>query len=476
MLIFGQMRPLYILALGISLALPRPDFACSCGPAAPACAYVNAASIVFVGKVIFTNDDGSGTFLQMTLVHFEVEESFKGLSPDTHDVWIDPGSLTSCYAEYRVGERLLVFAYNGALMPPDTLAVTVGAARSVKSKQLPPGIDPTKPLTVYSSPECSGTRLITPETEHLIRPEIEYLRRFKAGTATPLVTGLVTRDRYFGFLDAAGIAGAEVTLRGADFQRSAQTNPDGQYHFNAVPPGTYSISCSLAAYTASQKAVKVEVLGTGCAQADFDMVGTGVIKGQLFDRNGSPAPKVRLTILRLGQDLQPMEGVFRETQSDSQGKFRFEKLPDGNFKIGVNLSSVPNKETPFPTTQWSENGRSEIHLNPGEHKQIASLRLPPPSAVRVFPVQVWWPDGRPATHVTIWAGVGDKVGTSAETDSKGLAHIDLLEGITYAIEAKIWVKNEDKKEVARSGAIQVTPGPKPDQLNFVLNNRTSTYR
>jgi hypothetical protein len=63
-----------------------------------------------VGKVVFSNDDGSGTFVRKTLVHFDVEEILKGLDPALVMRWIDPGSLTSSYAEYRRGGRYLVFA------------------------------------------------------------------------------------------------------------------------------------------------------------------------------------------------------------------------------------------------------------------------------------------------------------------------------------------------------------------------------
>jgi hypothetical protein len=66
-----------------------PSFGCDCGPPGHASQYVSEASIVFVGKVVFTNDDGSGTFIQKTLVHFEVEEAFKGLGSQMHDVWVD---------------------------------------------------------------------------------------------------------------------------------------------------------------------------------------------------------------------------------------------------------------------------------------------------------------------------------------------------------------------------------------------------
>jgi hypothetical protein len=120
---------------------------------------------VFVGKVVFTNDDGSGTIAQQTLVHFEVEEAFKGLKTGTRDVWIDPGSFTSCYAEYHLGERLLVFAYRGGMFPPDSPAVSVVPRDAARPKPWPTGFDPMAHPPVYLAPECSGTRLITAETE-----------------------------------------------------------------------------------------------------------------------------------------------------------------------------------------------------------------------------------------------------------------------------------------------------------------------
>src|ERR1700688_2702749 len=134
-----------------------PCFACECGPAGHASSYVKEASVVFVGKVVFTNDDRSGKFTQATLVHLKIEEAFKGLAPEMQDVWVDPGSSTSCYAEYRVGERYLVFAYGGALLTSDNPAIAVSPGKS-KPKPLPRGIDLNNPPKIYSAPACSGTR------------------------------------------------------------------------------------------------------------------------------------------------------------------------------------------------------------------------------------------------------------------------------------------------------------------------------
>ena len=154
-------------------------FACECGPAGPASQYVKQASLVFVGKVVFTNDDGSGQFIQHTLVHFEVEESFKGLDASVHDVWIDPGSWSSCYCEYKVGERYLVFAYGGSELPKDTAAMST-ANGGCRTKTLPAGIDPKNPPKVYSAAECSGTSGIVAESEAAVAREVKWLRKNKA--------------------------------------------------------------------------------------------------------------------------------------------------------------------------------------------------------------------------------------------------------------------------------------------------------
>jgi hypothetical protein len=173
------MRRFLLGTLSFLIACCIPFFGCECGPPGHASRYLKGASTVFVGRVVFTNDDGSGQFTQKTLVHFEVEEAYKGVEADVHDVWIDPGSFTSCYAEYRVAERYLVFAYGGAFLPRDSPAMSVAQGES-KAKHLPPGIDSKNPPKVYVAPECSGTRPITPETKRAVSRELEYLRKFKA--------------------------------------------------------------------------------------------------------------------------------------------------------------------------------------------------------------------------------------------------------------------------------------------------------
>jgi len=120
------------LVIGRLIAVARPTSACSCAPPLPACALVTGSDLVFLGKGVYSNDDGSGTFNQYTLIRFEVEEAFKGQGPNAREVWIDPGSFGSCYANYEVGKDYLVFASKGWSLA-QSVAMNSG-------KPLPPGL------------------------------------------------------------------------------------------------------------------------------------------------------------------------------------------------------------------------------------------------------------------------------------------------------------------------------------------------
>jgi hypothetical protein len=53
--------------------------------------------------LVSSNDDGTGTFGQLTLERFRLVEPFKGLPDNATEVWVDPGSGTSCYGSIRLG-------------------------------------------------------------------------------------------------------------------------------------------------------------------------------------------------------------------------------------------------------------------------------------------------------------------------------------------------------------------------------------
>ena len=164
------MRPLLFGTLFFCFAHLHSTFGCDCAPR-PVARDAESASIVFVGRVVFTNEDGTGSVQQKTLVHFQIEESFQGLAPEIRDVWVDPGSFTDCYFQYSLGTRYIVFAYTETWLRQHRHVVS--------SKPLPAGFDRNNPPYVYWAPECSGTEAITAKTKGVVSREVVYLRKHK---------------------------------------------------------------------------------------------------------------------------------------------------------------------------------------------------------------------------------------------------------------------------------------------------------
>jgi hypothetical protein len=465
-------RAIYSL-LFLAIFLPGLS-ACDCGPAGPACAYVGRAAVVFIGTVEFTDHDPSQGLRQSTHVRFKVEEAFKGVPADVRAIWIDPGSFTSCYAEYQIGERLLVFAYGGRTMPPDASMMSVVPGQS-EPKPVPPEMN--QRTLVYSAPECSGTRLADAR-DHGVGLDIEYLRQFRAGTATPSVRGRVTEDSGFGIFDRdplPGLSGAAVSLTGSGIARSTVTDQDGYYVFSNTPAGTYMVTPTLRFYVAPRGTREVEVATPGCGAADFDMTGSASVTGTLLDSAARPARNVRVEILRLNRYGKPIFYAEKNVVANNEGQYRFTELPKGEFQIGVNLFNAPDPKTPYKPTRWSADDSSSIHLSPGEHGRVSPFRLPPRLAVRKVVAEVRWSDGRPASGVTVWGDVGDRAAAGGETNAKGIAHFQVLEGLQYKVEATIWVGPRGHREVARSGAMDVTPEKAPIRLKLVLSKRSQYF-
>jgi hypothetical protein len=141
---------------------------CDCRTAKPACAYLEADAI-FLGRVSFTNDDGSGTFAQATVVRFDVQEAFKGIAPGTKQVWVDPGSFTSCYEEYHLGERYLIFARRKGQIPTESAAMSVATGTKNRTKPFPQASIP------HDRPSSTGLRNVQARDRRIAFPISKWI-------------------------------------------------------------------------------------------------------------------------------------------------------------------------------------------------------------------------------------------------------------------------------------------------------------
>ena len=225
--------------LVLALGAPPCALSCDCRGPKPACAYV-AADAIFLGRVSFTNDDGSGTFAQATLVRFDVEEQFKGVPTDIRQTWVDPGSFTSCYENYKLGERYLIFARK--VKPPNgSSAVTIMRERGGHRKPIPGAFNSANPPTLYYAPECSGSRPAD-SFPHLDR-DLAVLRAYRAGASLPRVLGNVHLYPFRGWPTVSGPAlkAARITMSSGTATLVTANNGDGDFTLADAPAGDYSV-------------------------------------------------------------------------------------------------------------------------------------------------------------------------------------------------------------------------------------------
>ena len=460
-----NVRPLKnLVGLLSAIALSASGFACECGVLGPACSYVSTVPVIFIGTPAFTNEDGSGTFAQRTLYKFTVEEIFKGLPEGTKEVWVDPGSYTSCYAVYELGKRLLVFATTAGSFPTDTAAMTE-AKPDGKVKPQPPGFDPKMP--VYYAPECTGTREAVSAAG-----DIAWLRAWKRGETQTRILGTI-----HDWLDWP-LTGAKVKIKSDTGNWSTISDSTGAFLFEPVKPGKYDVDATLAGYRLRWKP-QVDVDQSTCGYRDLSLEASGGLSGTVVNREGKPLTGVSLVVARMKGKEETFPPIHHD-ESRVDGSFLYRGLPVGDYLVGVNLDTAPNVDTPYPKTYApGVPNRSEarlFHLGPSQTISGIRIQMPPRLRGRTIHLRVIWPNGE---------NVGK--GASAETDDEqsnlidfeglsevGTATIKCFAAKPCTIEAKTWLTKpgeSEKAQVAASPPHRIEAGNAPVSVTLTLSER-----
>lgn len=179
------------------------------------------------------------------------------------------------------------------------------------------------------------------------------------------------------------ISGVEVTIY-LQTAVSTTTNAEGSFHFDNIPPGTYSFGTYKGGYAAEVIRYGNRRITLEPGQPRTDMVlrlqRTGTLSGRILDPNGRPVVQVNVSVLRYAYrefHREPL-GVarFAGRATDDRGEFRLFDVPAGEYFVIVEPRGLPFGAAFYPGER--EVRRAErIEVRPEAETRLRDLALPP---------------------------------------------------------------------------------------------------
>ncbi|MBI2071398.1 MAG: carboxypeptidase regulatory-like domain-containing protein [Elusimicrobia bacterium] len=146
------------------------------------------------------------------------------------------------------------------------------------------------------------------------------------------------------------IKNASVEAEGENYEKTVPTDADGNFKFEGLPPGFYTLNINADGYAAARRSFDLEADKTvtvNLTGANGLVAAPGVMTGTVFDQR-MPSPKVRSGAVVLayndtlnnqiasGQAASTMELALIETKTGTDGKYKLSGLTPGDvYKIFV---------------------------------------------------------------------------------------------------------------------------------------------
>jgi hypothetical protein len=384
-------------------------------------------------------------------------------APGVHQIWVDPGSFTSCYGVYRFANRYLIFGTLLPAFPQTTTVMTILPGSSGKTKPLPPDFNPAAPPPIYYSPERAGSR--SADSSPGFEQDLAMLRAYRAGVPPPRVLGHVHLSPFLGwpYLDGPPLAGAEITISNGAVNLRTTADEMGRFWLRDAPAGDYAVRADLPPYQMNPEPVRfwttesvngsLHVPDTGCGYTEVEFATTSRIQGVVLDPRGKGAAKI-LVRLRKKEGPPGLHQLFAIT--DKQGRFTISGVPDGDVYLlagvdpdllagGTNVDMDMRYRTVYyPSGSFAESA-SPLRLRPGEMRDGLVLRLGAPLRWNRVKVKVLDRDGRPDVRADVDMYGGPPGPGHTKTGVGGIGRLSCLSGWKYELEAAAGRSQPDGK-------------------------------
>jgi len=315
-----------------------------------------------------------------------MEEALQNVPAGLQEVDIDTQAGSSCYYRLERDERYVIFT------------------------------DRREGSGSFSIAACSNTFNVR-GSEHIL----DALRnQVKGGPPRLLGTVLRSTGEY---LRNGGVAGVSVIAEAGDFRQEAITDGFGRYEFQGLPPNSYKIEVLKDGYVAdsdfnhrpsglilnpSTHAIEPEkdlrVSKNSCKIRDLAMWPDGKISGTVrgVDRHLLNGITVQAFAFNLRGERE--SSPLRSTTSGVDGTYTLDRLPEGNYVIGVNAQTYRD-DNPYPPTVYTtgEGSTTPARVRVAESQTVngIDLALPPERVAMQLRVNVVGPDGAPYSDALI---------------------------------------------------------------------------
>jgi hypothetical protein len=410
---------------------------------------------IFVGTVteLISKRESAGNrrWISGYVMRFSVDEALRGTIGT--EVLVRTGNGGGdCGMPLKPGSRFLIFAYKD------------------EDGELSTGI-------------CSGNQRapVGPEGEAVVAPLRELAKK-----ETGSIFGMVTQARVqwqgddvkelqvtptgYVLLDASGAGSAQAISR-----------PDGSYRFDSLLPGTYTITPRLPAGWDMDREYEdrytVQVAPGSCEHVGFQLRPSTRIKGRVVFPPGASDKGVTVIAIPASMNVESKYSGAQDFALDKDGRFDIWPLPPGEYFVGVNITSSPSADEPFPPTYYPgvtlKNAAQVVHLSQGQVKDL-ELVIPQIAEPRQIRFTALGPNGKPMRKVYIQLEdlriPGDAASyVNVELDDKGRGELTVYSGYSYHLHASHFISN---REDWCAKPVLIPAGSKPLTVKFVMESKS----
>jgi hypothetical protein len=183
--------------------------------------------------------------------------------------------------------------------------------------------------------------------------------RDRPGVSAPLPSGAASvAGRIQILIDGkpSPVRRARVTLTpDQGTPRVVNADTDGVYRFADLPAGTYRLLAEKAGFVAQladprrayERPAPFDVKDAQAVTRDVWMQRGAALEGVLAYPDGTPAPDVTVSALRVGYDINGRRlVVVRQARTDDRGHYRIHTLPPGQYAIDAAIDSLAAGQRP----------------------------------------------------------------------------------------------------------------------------------